>query len=315
MEARAWYEAGALFALTVVVGLGLWRTRRAAWELALRSLEGQLSRRGPWVGAFFVSIPAHRRADIIRDAMTAARTGQGPERLFDVWRQASARVVAHSPGRAVGSRREALRWLRQTSADIEQTPPPSLDGEALFALLYASSEPPPVRARRLAEIVPFLSSDACVGMSFLPCATKAAQLPSVLGLRVRMLAGVLVLCLLATGAALVVALLQRRPEAPSITRETASQAHVEASAPTVPMPLPPTSQTPPPPAMHEPLDASVPASVSASPASSAADAGLPSTAAARDAGVPKAKPHATAPEGGKPEAPRKPEGARGNAQP
>jgi hypothetical protein len=315
MDARAWYEVGALFALTAVVGLGLWRARRDVREQALRSLEGRLSRRGPWVGAFFMSIPAHRRADIIRDAMTAARAGQGPARVFALWRQAGARVVAHGPGRAVGSRREALQWLREMSADIEQAPPPAPDGEALFALLYASSEPPPAGVRQLSEIEPFLSSDACVGMSFLPCATKTAQLSPMLGLRARMLAGAFVICLLATGAALAMALFQRTPEAPSITREAAPRSHFESSVPTVPMPVPSTSQAPPPPAVQEPCEASTPASASASPASIAADAGPPSTAEARDAGGPKAKPHASAPDGGKPEAHKKPEGVQGKAQP
>lgn len=182
MDPRVWLTLAALCAFLTGVTAYLWlgqreeRRRRAVHALAAR-----IHRSGLWVGAWFVGIPSRRRVAVMDGVQAAAAGADGPTRIVGIWRRAGARVIAHQPGPDVGSPEEAHAWLQCTAEDLELRPVAggAPGDDAIFALLYACVEPPPVHAAGLDEIGAQLLDGRSLGLAFVACAKRSAPIQAV----------------------------------------------------------------------------------------------------------------------------------------
>lgn len=105
----------------------------------------------------------------------------GHKQIAELWAQAGGRVLTHVRGPEVVSEAEACGWLAQASDALAgaRVPGPLDHGrEEVFALVYASTSPPPVRTRLWRDFQVFLNGPGVLGAAFVACPAAAGPEPA-----------------------------------------------------------------------------------------------------------------------------------------
>lgn len=157
---------------------------RAVGRLA-QAVESRTGRHGIWLGTWLVGISTSRAGNVRREADSARARNASPAMVLALWKEQGARLLAHLPGPTVSTEVEACGWLAHASDDLADYPLPPLvrgDGREVFALVYATTTPPPAPATTV-EALGGLLGEGCLGVAFVACTTEMDPLQKGLALR------------------------------------------------------------------------------------------------------------------------------------
>lgn len=174
--------------------------QRVADRVLARISGPGLAGKGIWTGAFLVAIPRIQRARVQQRATSEAERGAPSWRILEVWQESRAELFWHVPGPVFTSDEDACDWVTQASDDLAKVPVDGAvsDGRTLFALVYASGEPPPTKPIDLGDLRSGVLGPTCIGAAFVACAEDAAATPA-FGARARLVFAASALGVVAVG--------------------------------------------------------------------------------------------------------------------
>lgn len=126
---------------------------------------------GAWAGAWLWLLPAPE-ANRARTEAEQRAAQQDPAQVLEIWENFGGRLVGHIPGPELITEAEACGWLEHASNALVLAPvprPPGPDSH-VFALVYASTTPPPLDTARANAVASFLRGPGVLGVAFVACA-------------------------------------------------------------------------------------------------------------------------------------------------